>query len=129
VLVVEGESLGRKRLGRAFLVLTFGCALVVPTAGSHAGPGDELERTRRELEGVRNALEYKSERAGDARAEIRVLERDINKLQIAIAKLDKDIGDVEIEVRDAEAAIADTQEQIDVVEERATEQAVALYKS
>jgi murein DD-endopeptidase MepM/ murein hydrolase activator NlpD len=128
-VVVEGESLGRQRLGRAVLAIVFGCALIVPTVGSRAGPGDDLERTRRDLEQVRNTLEYKSERAGSARDEIKVLERDINRLQIAIATLDEDIAEVEIDVRDAQAAIADTQERIDAVEDRATDQAVALYKS
>jgi murein DD-endopeptidase MepM/ murein hydrolase activator NlpD len=127
--VIRGESVGRERLGRAVLLVALGCTLIVPTAGSQAGPGSELERTREELEEVRSTLEYKSERAGDAREEIDVLERDINRLQIAIEKLDEDIADVEADVRDAENAIADTQKRIDAVEDLATEQAVALYKS
>jgi murein DD-endopeptidase MepM/ murein hydrolase activator NlpD len=121
--------LGRQRLGRAMLVVAFGCTLLVPNVGSQAGQENDLERTRRELEDVRSTLEYKSDRAGDARDEIKVLERDINRLQIAIAKLDEEIAGVSAEVRDAKAAIADTQERIDAVEDQATEQAVALYKS
>jgi murein DD-endopeptidase MepM/ murein hydrolase activator NlpD len=121
--------LGKQRLGRVVLAVAFGCALIIPTVGSRADPDDELERTRSELDEVRDALEYKSARAGDARAEIKILERDINRLQIAIAKLDEDIATVEADVRDAQAEIAETQARIDAVEDQATEQAVALYKS
>jgi murein DD-endopeptidase MepM/ murein hydrolase activator NlpD len=121
--------LGRKRLGRLVLAVAFGCSVVVPAVGSQADPADELEETRSELDDVRDALEYKSTRAGDAREQIKILERDINRLQIAIAKLDDDIAEVETDVIDAEAEIAETQDRIDAVEDRATEQAVALYKS
>jgi murein DD-endopeptidase MepM/ murein hydrolase activator NlpD len=119
----------RNRLGRMAIAATLLCTLLVPAVGSLAGPGQELEQTQSELERVREQLKTDQAAAGNLKEEINALERNIAQLQTVLARLDSQIADVRSKVRTTRAEIADIQERIDAIEEKATAQAVALYKS
>lgn len=117
------------RCGRVALAATILATLLIPAVVSSAGPKDKLEQTRRELNRVRSTLDDKRALAGDTKAQIRVLEAAINRLQIEINRLDTAIAKVTAEVTEVRARIEATQARIDAIEERATAQAVALYKT
>ena len=117
------------RLGRLSIAVTLLCTLLIPAVGSLAGPGDDLRRTQNELERVRDQLEADQATAGNLRDEIDALERSIGDLQALLGRLNAQIADVRSKVRTAKAEIAETQEHIDALEDKATEQAIALYKS
>lgn len=118
----------RDRLGRVLIAATIACTLLIPVVGSPAGQKHKLHKTRDQLNELRNQLNTKEAKAGSLKERIRVLEKDINTIQIAVNKLDEQISDVASEVRTVEARIDATQKNIDGVKDRATEQAVILYK-
>lgn len=118
----------RERLGRALIAATVLCTLLIPAVGTIAGQKEKLDETRRQLAAVRDNLGAKRAKAGSLKERIQVLEKDISTIQIAVNKLGAQIADVESEVRTIEAHIEATQKKINTVEERATEQAVTLYK-
>jgi murein DD-endopeptidase MepM/ murein hydrolase activator NlpD len=117
------------RLRRAAIAATLLSTIIVPAVGSLAGPGDDLRRTQNELEAVRDRLEADRAQAGSLRDEIDALERSIGDLQALLGRLNAQIADVRSKVRTAKAEIAETQARIDAIEEKATDQAVSLYKS
>ena len=117
------------RLGRLSIAATLLCTLLIPTVGSLAGPGDDLRKTQNELERVREQLDADRAEASNLRDEIDALERSIGALQALLGRLDAQIDDVRSKVRTAKAEIAETQARIDALEAKATEQAIALYKS
>lgn len=116
-------------LKRASLAATALCTLLVPIVGSVAGPQRDLKNTQQELGQIRERIEAHEARALTLRKDISTLNRLLTRLQIAMSKLDAEIAEVQSQVRTAQARIDDTQSQIDEVEDRATEQAVALYKT
>jgi murein DD-endopeptidase MepM/ murein hydrolase activator NlpD len=126
---MRGDLLGRRSVAHAFLAAIVAGTLLLPAVVSHADPEDELDATRERLEDVRARLEAGESRAGTLKERIAVLERDMARLQIALHRLGDDIARVQSDVKATEAEIAETQAQIDAVEDRATKQAVALYKS
>jgi murein DD-endopeptidase MepM/ murein hydrolase activator NlpD len=119
----------RGRLGRASLAATLLCTLLLPAAGSVAGPDDELQETEERLEELRDEIDAEQAEAGSLKDRIDILSGQISDLHREIARLDADIARVQAEVRTAEAQIARTQKRIDGVAERARDQAVALYKA
>lgn len=110
------------------MIATVLCTLLVPAVGSFADQKKKLSKTRQELSRVRDRLETKRTEAGSLRRRINSLEGEITRLQIAVNKLDVEIAEVRSEVRAVEAHIAATRKKISAIEDRATEQAVALYK-
>ncbi|MGH2786289.1 MAG: murein hydrolase activator EnvC family protein [Actinomycetota bacterium] len=117
------------RSSRVVIAATILATLFVPAVVSSAGSRNDLEKTQSELSRVRQQLESKRTLAGDTKAQIRALESAINRLQIEINKLDADIARVQADVVEVRARIEATQARIDAVEDRATAQAVLLYKS
>jgi murein DD-endopeptidase MepM/ murein hydrolase activator NlpD len=117
------------RLGRLSIAATLLCTIVIPAISSLAGPGDDLRKTQNELENVRDRLDADQATADNLKDEINALERSIGDLQALLGRLNAEIADVRSRVRSAKAEIAETQARIDAIEDRATEQAVALYKS
>lgn len=115
--------------GRASIIATLLCTLLIPAAGSVAGPDDELHETEDRLQQLRDQIESEEAQAGSLTDRIDDLNGQISDLRGQIVRLDGDIAKVQAEVRTAQAQIAKTQNQIDGVEERAREQAVALYKA
>jgi murein DD-endopeptidase MepM/ murein hydrolase activator NlpD len=119
----------RSRLGRLYVATTLLCTLLIPAVGSLAGPGSEYRQTQSELERVREQLEVDEARAGNLREEIDALERNIGQLQAVLGHLNAQITDVRAKVRAAKAEIAEIEGRIDALEDKATAQAIALYKS
>ena len=103
--------------------------LLIPTVGTLAVQSSQLQKTQDELEDVRSRLQSDRVEATGVKQRISILERDLNTLQIAIGQLDVEIVKVQSEVRDAEARVEQLKAQMAEVQERATEQAAALYKS
>lgn len=118
-----------RRLTRALLIVTLLGTLLIPAIGSWAGPEQKLENTQDELDRLQQRIDSNSEEAKTLQGDINDLNRDITRLQIAINELDRDIAAVQSDIRSAEARIADYEAQIAAVRERATKQAVELYKS
>jgi murein DD-endopeptidase MepM/ murein hydrolase activator NlpD len=81
------------------------------------------------LEDVQQQIDADEAEASTIRETVDALNRSLTKLQIEINHLNEDVALAEAEVRAAEARIDETQAEIDKIEEAATEQAVALYKS
>ena len=104
------------------------CTLLVPAA-SIAGPKDQLENTKEELDALRERIEARAEEASDLKQQVNALNRLITKIQIELNRLDERVTEVKAEVDVAQAQIDETQKKIDRVETLATDQAVALYKS
>jgi murein DD-endopeptidase MepM/ murein hydrolase activator NlpD len=103
--------------------------LAVPTAGSWAGPNQELHRNREQLSRVRGLIRAHRSKAAVLKADINRLNRRITHLQIAINELDGEIDEIRADVDLARARIARTQRAIDGIKKLATSQAVALYMS
>ena len=118
-----------RKQGRAAIVATLLCTILIPAVSSTAGPNARLEQ----IEAKREALEAKI-KAGEAKAgtlqdEIDSLNRNITDLQMAINRLDVRISEIQSRVRTAQARIDETQAEIDKIRKVATQQAVALYKA
>ena len=118
-----GGTFARALAGIALL-----STLLLPAA-SVAGPNQELDETKEKLAGVRDRIEEHEAEAGALKRRVDGLNSDIHKLQVSMNRLDRQRAKVESEVRGAEARIRDTQARIDAIEERATDQAVMLYKA
>jgi murein DD-endopeptidase MepM/ murein hydrolase activator NlpD len=103
--------------------------LAAPTAGSWAGPKQELRANREELSRVRGLIRAHRSKAAALKSDINRLNRRITRLQIAINELDGEIDKIRADVDLARARIARTQREIDAIKELATSQAVALYMS
>ncbi|MGH2694112.1 MAG: murein hydrolase activator EnvC family protein [Actinomycetota bacterium] len=114
---------------RAWLVATFLATLLVPSVGSVADPGDDLRATEQKLNVIRDKIEEGESEAQFLKRRVAALNENLTILQIQINKLDARITRIESDVRNAQARIDRTQAEIDRVQDLATEQAVALYKS
>ncbi|MGH2817982.1 MAG: murein hydrolase activator EnvC family protein [Actinomycetota bacterium] len=119
-----------RRVDRVWIALVTLTTLLIPAAGSIAGaPQDRLERTEDQLEELRDRIRRHE-------TEARSLEDSIEKLNDVIIgqrnevdKLNAEIAEIESRLRTVEARISQTKAKMDRIEEVATEQAVALYKS
>lgn len=117
------------KLRRVALSATLLLTLIVPAVASFAGPQDRINENNQELRKLQGRIDHYAAEKNSLQAEIDDLNRDIARYQIAINKLDGQIAEVRSEIREAQAQIDATEEEISVVEERATQQAVELYKS
>ena len=117
-----------RKQGRAAIVATLLCTILIPAVGSVAAPS-RLEKIQAEREALEAKIEAGEEKAGTLQEEIGDLDRNITELQIAINRLDSRITEIEARVRTAQARIDETQAEIDKIKKVATEQAVALYKA
>ncbi|MFN2586995.1 MAG: murein hydrolase activator EnvC [Actinomycetota bacterium] len=116
------------RLGRASIVATLLCTLLIPAAGSLAG-GSRLDKIRSQLGHVREKIEARETRAEPVEAEVDRLNEEILALREQLTKIEGEIARVEAEVRTAQARIDATQAKIDKIKDLATGQAISLYKS
>lgn len=119
----------RLKLGRGAIATTIAATLLVPVVGVVAGPKERLQNHQEKLANIRSEIEADQSRAKTLREKVAALEKGLRELQIEIAKLDEEVARIESEVRDAQDRIDETQLDIDKIEAKATEQAVALYKS
>lgn len=118
----------RVKLGRGAIVAVLVATLVVPAVGSLAGPKQRLEEAQERLEQIREEIGEKESKAKTLRQKVDALNESLTKLQLEVSRLNEDIADIESEVRDAEDRIERTEEEIAAIEDKATEQAVSLYK-
>lgn len=118
----------RVRLGRGALAAVLVGTLVIPTVASTAGPKQRLQEAQDRLEDIREDIASKASKAGTLREKVDVLNESLTKLQLEVARLNGDIAEIESEVRDAQDRIDQTQKEISAIEEKATEQAISLYK-
>lgn len=118
----------RRAYRRAWLSATIVCTLLVPAVGSIAADQEDLQEAQEELEAIRDRIAADEEEAASLRDRIKVVNQQITSLQIAINKLNDDIHEVQAEAAEARARIDHTQAQIDRIQTRAIEQAVAAYK-
>ncbi|HYY44106.1 MAG TPA: peptidoglycan DD-metalloendopeptidase family protein [Actinomycetota bacterium] len=116
-----------RRLKRASIAAIVLVALLVPV-GTWAGPRQKLHQTRRDLSSIRERLESGRARAQSLKARISSLNRELKTLQIRITRLDRQVRSIEAEVKAAKDRIRATRKEIDRIKERATKQAIALYK-
>ena len=119
----------QRRFTRALLAAIFFCTIVVPLVGSSAGPKEELQSTEQELSEIREQIERHETEASNLRRSIDYRNRLLTRLQIVMNELAADIADVRSEVRTAQARIDATRAETRAIKHRATEQAVALYKT
>jgi murein DD-endopeptidase MepM/ murein hydrolase activator NlpD len=102
--------------------------MVLPAVASFAGPQDQIDENNQKLETLQGRIDQNASERSTVLAEIDDLNRDITRFQIAINELDTRIAKVRSEIRTAQAQIDAIEGEISLVEERATEQAVELYK-
>ena len=117
------------RQGRAAIVATLLCTLLIPAVASPAGVRNRLQEIEAERAALESKIEVGEQAAGSLQHRIDLLNEQITELQMAINALDLRIEGIEAKVRTAQAAIDLTQAQIDKIKDVATEQAVALYKA
>ena len=117
------------RRGRAWVALTVLLTLLVPAVGSVAGPKDELQDKKAQLERLQADIRTQEQQAGSLEEEADAINAGMIRLRKELAKLDAEIADLESRVRTAQARIDELQAEIDKIEKVATRQAVSLYKS
>ena len=117
------------RQGRAAVVVTLLCTLLIPAVASTAGVQNRLEQIEARREAIERKIEAEEAEAGTLRRQIDSLNEQLTTLQIEMNRLDRRIDAIASEVRTAQAAIDETQAKIDKLEGLATRQAVELYKS
>lgn len=117
------------RFDRGIVAAILVGTLCIPAVVSSAGPRSELQDTENKLDSVREQIDEDKAKATTLEGKIDVLNRSLTDLQLEINKLDKQIATIEYEVRDVQARIDVTQTEIDGLEDKATEQAVMLYKA
>lgn len=118
----------RVKLGRGAIVAVLVATLVVPAVGSIAGPKQRLQEAQERLEQIREEIGEKESKAKTLREKVDALNESLTKLQLEVSRLNEDIAEIESEVRDAQDRIDRTEEEIAAIEQKATEQAVSLYK-
>jgi len=119
----------RLKLGRGAIAATVIATLLVPAVGSVAGPRKKLEQVENKLDQIRRQLAEQSAKAGSLQERVDSINSLLTQLQIEMIELDGRIEEVRTELSGAQARIDETQLQIDAIEEKATAQAVALYKT
>ncbi|HEX2241204.1 MAG TPA: peptidoglycan DD-metalloendopeptidase family protein [Actinomycetota bacterium] len=125
----------RGRLGRGAIVAVFLSTILIPAVGSYADSSSlqDLERqnarVQNRLDEVRGSIRHLEGEAGSLEREVQTLDAEIMALRSEVERLSAEIVEVESKVRSAQARIDATQLRIDAIKDRATAQAVALYKA
>lgn len=117
------------RLGRTSIVATLLCTLLIPAAGSLADSDSKLDKIKRDLGHVREAIDAKESKAAPLQDQVDELNDDMIALRNQLTKLDERLAAVEVQVRSAQARIDVTQAKIDKIKDEAVAQAVSLYKA
>lgn len=117
------------RGGRAWIALTLLATLLMPAAGSTAGPREELQEKKAALEELQAQIDAHEAQADTLEEQADAINDNMIRLRKELAKLDAEIADIESDVRTAQARIDSLQAEIDKIERVATRQAVSLYKS
>jgi murein DD-endopeptidase MepM/ murein hydrolase activator NlpD len=115
---------------RAWVAGVIAATLLLPAVASSAGTKEEkLDDVQAEREEVQEQIDLHEAEAADLRANAKDLNDQIAGLRKDVADLDADIAEISSRVRSVQARIDDTQAEIDAIQDMATSQAVALYKS
>lgn len=117
-----------RRFGRASVAAVLLGTLLIPAVGSSADTS-RLDKIRSELDQVRGRLAAKEAAAETVEDKVNALNEEIVSLRSIVGRLDERIATIESEVRSVQARIDRTQKKIDKIHDRATKQAVTLYKS
>jgi murein DD-endopeptidase MepM/ murein hydrolase activator NlpD len=124
-----GERMPR-RVGRVWMAFVILTTLLIPSAGSIAGaPQGRLERTEEQLEQLRDRIRRHEAEASSLEDSIERLNDEIIGQRKQVDKLNTAIAEIESKLRTVQARISQTRAKMDRIEDTATEQAVALYKS
>jgi murein DD-endopeptidase MepM/ murein hydrolase activator NlpD len=118
-----------RRQGRAAIVATLLCTLLIPVVASTAGVRGRLQDIEAERESLEQKIEILEAEAGTLKDRVDALNKRLTVLQIEMNRLDERVEGIEAQVRTALAQIAATQQEIDKIKEIATAQAVELYKA
>lgn len=102
--------------------------LVIPAVSGFAGPKERLQQAEERLEEIRAKIETKESKAETLRERVDALNQSLTELQLEVARLSGDISEIESEVRNAQNRIDQTEKEISAIKEKATEQAISLYK-
>ena len=120
----------RNRDTRAWVAAVIAATLLLPAVGSSAASKkDKLEQVQEEREDLQDRIDLHEAEASDLRANAKELNEQMVELRGDLADLDAEIADIASKVRSVQARIDATQSEIDKIEDMATSQAVALYKS
>jgi murein DD-endopeptidase MepM/ murein hydrolase activator NlpD len=119
-----------RRVGRVSIAFVTLATLLIPAAGTIAGSAhDKLARTEERLEQLRDRIERHESEAKSLKNSIEKLSDEIIGQRKEVERLNAEIAEIESRLRTVEARIASTRAQMDRIEDTASEQAVALYKS
>ncbi|MDP9068584.1 MAG: peptidoglycan DD-metalloendopeptidase family protein [Actinomycetota bacterium] len=115
---------------RAWIALTLLSTLLIPAVGSlAAGPRDELQKKKQDLEKLQAEIAADEAKAGSLEEEVAAINASMIRLRDELTKLNAEIALIESAVRTAQARIDAAQAEIDKIKNIATRQAVSLYKS
>lgn len=117
------------RQGRAAIVVTLLCTILLPAVASTAGPQSRLQEIEAERESLERKIDSGEADARTLKEKIRLAGEQLTEIQKEIVRLDERIAVVSSKVRTAQSAVDATQKAIDRIEGVAAKQAVALYKS
>lgn len=119
----------RHPISRVVVAATVLATLLVPLVGSTAGPGDDIEENNAAIEAIQDRLDQLSPEYNSRKSHLLRLQKEITEYSLIAHELRVKVSKVKAEVSEITAQIKARQIQIDEVEGRAMEQAVALYKS
>ena len=120
----------RKQNTRAWIAVVVAATLLLPAVASSAQSKKErLEKVQDKREHLQERIDLRVAEAADLRADAKELNQQIVSLRGQLADLDAEIVEISSEVRSVQARIDATQAEIDKIQDMATSQAVALYKS
>jgi murein DD-endopeptidase MepM/ murein hydrolase activator NlpD len=119
-----------RRAGRVWMAIVVLTTLLIPAAGSIArGPHARLRHTEAQLDELRDRIQRHEAEAKSLEQSIDKLNEEIIDQRREVDKLNAEIAEIESRLRTVQARIDRTQAKMDRIEDTATEQAVALYKS
>jgi murein DD-endopeptidase MepM/ murein hydrolase activator NlpD len=120
----------RTSYGRIAIAAVLTATLLVPAVGAVADdPAEQLEETRSKLNEVRDDIEALEADQDDLQGRLRELNSQMVELRSIITELDTKIAEKQQQLDAVQARIDATKKKIDVLEDAATDQAIALYKN
>ena len=115
---------------RAWVAGVIAATLLLPAVASSAGTKEEkLDKIEAERAEVQERIDLLDADADQLRANAKALNQEIADLREDVEDLDAEIAEISSRVRSVQARIDATQAEIDQIQDMATSQAVALYKS
>lgn len=119
----------RHPISRVAIAATVLATLLIPAVGSTADPSSEIEQNNEKLNQIQGQLEKITPKANSAKARLDALRKEITHYSVIANRLKDEVSKVRSEVSEITTEIKKTQGEINKVEQRATDQAVSLYKA